>query len=150
MLAVIITPTVRTSPAVPAFRGRGMFGQDNAGGTAAGRLTTAVSGVDGTTIGAVGGDQHAQEDTIDITQSGTITATAAPHTHTVTAAYRDYTGDGYGSGGWGQNELLTTNPTTESITVTNGLTITAASNLMGASQNMPPAMVVPYLCYVGA
>jgi microcystin-dependent protein len=39
------------------LRGRGIFGLDNMGGTAAGRITVAGTGVDGTAIGAVGGEQ---------------------------------------------------------------------------------------------
>lgn len=41
------------------------------------------------------------------THSGT-TATNGDHNHTVNAAFRDYTSDGYGSGGWGQNANLVT------------------------------------------
>jgi len=49
-----------TTYTLPDFRGRTLFGKDNMGGSAANRLTAAVSGVTGTTLGAVGGDQHAQ------------------------------------------------------------------------------------------
>lgn len=50
---------------VPDCRGRVPAGKDNMGGTAASRLTTAGSGVDGSTLGAVGG---AQTHTLDTTQ----------------------------------------------------------------------------------
>lgn len=40
---------------VPDLRGRVPAGKDNMGGSAASRLTTAGSGVDGATLGAVGG-----------------------------------------------------------------------------------------------
>lgn len=43
------------NPRVPDFRGRGAAGKDDMGGTAAGRLTTAGSGIDGTKLGAAGG-----------------------------------------------------------------------------------------------
>lgn len=43
---------------VPDRRGRAAAGKDNMGGTAANRLTTAGSGVDGATLGAVGGAQN--------------------------------------------------------------------------------------------
>lgn len=56
---------------VPDFRGRSPFGKDDMGGSAAGRLTTAASGVDGATLGAVGGSQ-----------THTLTAAQlAAHTH---------------------------------------------------------------------
>ena len=46
-----------TTFAVPDLRGRIPGGKDNMGGTQALRLTSGGSGVDGTTIGAVGGAQ---------------------------------------------------------------------------------------------
>ena len=46
-----------TTFALPDLRGRIPGGKDNMGGSAASRLTSGGSGVDGTTIGAVGGAQ---------------------------------------------------------------------------------------------
>ena len=43
------------NPRIPDSRGRIVAGKDNMGGTSAGRLTSAASGVDGATLGAVGG-----------------------------------------------------------------------------------------------
>jgi microcystin-dependent protein len=43
---------------LPDYRGRVLAGKDDMGGSAAGRLTTAGSGVDGLTLGAVGGAQN--------------------------------------------------------------------------------------------
>lgn len=43
---------------VPDLRGRIPGGKDNMGGSAASRLTTAGSGVDGATLGAAGGAQN--------------------------------------------------------------------------------------------
>lgn len=43
---------------VPDFRGRGRFGKDNMGGSSASRITTAGSGIDGATVGSVGGAQN--------------------------------------------------------------------------------------------
>lgn len=42
---------------VPDYRGRGGIGDDDMGGTAANRVTTAGSGIDGATLGASGGSQ---------------------------------------------------------------------------------------------
>ena len=42
---------------LPDSRGRGLVGKDDMGGSAANRLTTAGSGVDGATLGAAGGAQ---------------------------------------------------------------------------------------------
>ena len=73
---------------VPDFKGRTPFGKDDMGGSAAGRLTTAGSGVDGATLGAVGGSQ-----------SHTLTtAELAAHTHT-TASQVVVPRDGWGVSG---------------------------------------------------
>lgn len=53
------------NPKVPDARGRALAGKDNMGGTAAGRLTTAGSGIDGTVLGAAGG---AETHTLTIAQ----------------------------------------------------------------------------------
>lgn len=45
---------------VPDARGRTTVGVDNMGGVAANRITNAVSGITGTTLGAAGGDQRLQ------------------------------------------------------------------------------------------
>jgi microcystin-dependent protein len=44
----------------PDLRGRVVAGRDNMGGTAASRMTAAVSGIDGTVKGAAGGNQNVQ------------------------------------------------------------------------------------------
>jgi microcystin-dependent protein len=58
---------------LPDLRGRVVAGKDNAGGSAASRLTTAKSGVDGVTLGASGGvEEH------------TLTSTQIPsHSHAI-------------------------------------------------------------------
>lgn len=59
---------------LPDLRGRIPAGKDNMGGTAASRLTTAGSGVDGATLGAAGGGE-----------THTLTSAQMPsHTHTGT------------------------------------------------------------------
>lgn len=60
-----------TTFGIPDFRGRAPIGKDDMGGSAAGRVTTAGSGVDGLTLGAVGGTE-----TVALTG-----AQNGPHTH---------------------------------------------------------------------
>lgn len=59
---------------IPDLRGRGVFGKDDMGGSAANRITNAGSGITGTGLGNTGG-----------TQNKTLTTTELPaHTHTGT------------------------------------------------------------------
>jgi microcystin-dependent protein len=62
---------------VPDLRGRTVAGVDNMGGSAASRLTTAGSGVNGVALGAVGG---AETHTLTGAQSGT-----SAHSHTASS-----------------------------------------------------------------
>ena len=58
---------------VPDLRGRTVAGVDNMGGTAQNRITSGVSGITGTTLGAAGGDQrlHAHSHTMNNAQFNT-------------------------------------------------------------------------------
>jgi microcystin-dependent protein len=68
---------------LPDLRGRTIAGEDDMGGTAANRITSAVSGITATTLGATGGNQimHAH----DHANSANFTGTAASHGHTQNA-----------------------------------------------------------------
>jgi len=109
---------------VPDCTGRAIFGKE---GTAT-RLTSAVSGVDGATLGATGGDQNAHHATIAITDPG--------HTHSIGGA------NTLGGGGAAPRFDIA-----GSIASTNSHTtgITAADDNTGSSQNMPPAIVLNYI-----
>lgn len=62
-------------------RGRAAFGKDDMGGAAAGRITTASSGVDGTSLNAAGGGQTVLLTASNIPQiSGSTTSTVTPPT----------------------------------------------------------------------
>jgi microcystin-dependent protein len=119
---------------VPDFRGRAAFGKDNMGGTAASRLTTAGSGVDGATLGTGGGSQ--------LTQQHTHVATDAGHTHNATLASTKKSGgdtpDIYSAG-----ENLSGNKTF--TTASGTASVTNADYGTGTSQNVPPALVVTYI-----
>jgi microcystin-dependent protein len=119
---------------VPDLRGRGIFGQDNMGGSAANRITVAGSGISGTTLGAVGGDEHMQQHNHGISDSGHV------HLGTTNTSTTNV------QSGGGSNNLMQS-PTT-------GFTTNATTNITinnmgaGASQNIPPMMVMPYILRV--
>ena len=117
---------------VPDFRGRIAAGQDNMGGSAASRLTTAVSGVDGTTVGASGGDQRQQSHT------HTATVTDPGHSHTYTSVAGAGGGGNIQSGGGSS-----TTPSTSSQTT--GISVANSTTGAGSSQNVQPTLVVTYI-----
>jgi microcystin-dependent protein len=114
---------------VPDFRGRAAFGKDDMGGSAASRLTTAGSGVDGATLGTGGGSQ--------LTQQHTHVATDAGHTHN----YNANNGNVNAAGSPGVQSGNAATYTTAS----GNANITNANYGSGTSQNVPPALVVTYI-----
>lgn len=76
-----------TTFTLPDMRGRVAAGKDDMGGSAASRLTSGASGVDGITLGAVGG---AQTHTLTSTQSGT-----PPHSHANTLSNNTVASSGH-------------------------------------------------------
>lgn len=94
---------------VPDLRGRVIAGQDDMGGSAASRLTTAGSGVDGATLGAAGGAQshtlttaelasHSHGFTAVLSQSGTPTDSGGGSVYAGAAAASGGTTAAAGSG----------------------------------------------------
>lgn len=125
---------------VPDLRGKAIFGLDNMGGTAANLVTNAGSGITGTTIGATGGNQLMQQHNHGITDSG--------HSHTIWQ--KDINDDGFNVTAGGTLTRLSdgapgtsgsNNGNTQSTTT--GITINNTGS--GGSQNMPPAMMLPYI-----
>lgn len=70
-----------TTFALPDMRGRAVAGKDDMGGTAASQITSAVSGITGTTLGATGGTQNPPLHQHANTVSGTFASSAHNHTH---------------------------------------------------------------------
>ncbi|HQT80284.1 MAG TPA: phage tail protein [Rhodopila sp.] len=69
---------------VPDLRGRAVFGADNMTTAAAGRLTSAGSGVNGALIGASGGSQYLTAHTHSYSDPGHVHGVADPgHAHTI-------------------------------------------------------------------
>lgn len=124
---------------LPDLRGRSVFGVDNMGGSTANRVTGGTSGITGTTLGAVGGDErlHGHTHTATVTDPG--------HTHQL----KNKAGGGAelivafnnnGSGAFGTAAVAGT-----IVTATTGITVANASTGAGSSQNMPPAMMLNWI-----
>lgn len=125
-----------TTFTLPARKGTAAFGRDNMGGSAASKLTTAVSGVNGAKLGATGGDQRMQQHNHGTNET--------PHSHPL-------------AGGTNANGTGTVAPGAQSQNAgaiggsgaaSTGITIQNAG--AGGSQNVPPATVMNFIIYAGA
>lgn len=100
-----------------------------ASGTTATRVTQAVSGINGTTMGSAGGDQNLQTHSHGITDPG---HTHVPITFTIL-------GGGVLAGGSGGASFVSS---PGQLTLTNATTNITINNVgTGSSQNMPPAII---------
>lgn len=106
---------------VPDMRGRVAAGKDDMGGAAAGRMTAAGAGIDGTALGAAGG-----------AQTHTLTIAQMPaHSHTIASnASRNTT-----SGG-SDNVAMSGQPSTVTSNSTGG---------GGAHNNTQPTMILNHI-----
>jgi microcystin-dependent protein len=130
---------------IPDLRGRGIFGQDNMGGSAANRITVAGGNFDGTVLGATGG---AQNQTLTQAQLPAVAPTFTGTQQTWTSnqsnieqgnGTSNIPGGGATFENYGRNSI--------SVTVTPAGTI---SNL-GSGNSHPilsPAIVLPYILRV--
>lgn len=157
-----------TTYTLPDFRGRVPIGVDASG---ANRVTSAGSGIDSNTIGASGGNQAAQQHTHTVNDPTHTHSVGDPgHTHNITDPGHQHQNTVTASPGASTAIALNTSATigsgqitASSVTgVTNQSTTTGVTNFpnstgitnadfgTGASQNMPPALVVSYLIFTGA
>jgi microcystin-dependent protein len=117
---------------LPDCRGRVMVGKDDMGGSAASRLTTAGGGVDGATLGAVGGAQNVtlvSGQIPSLTSSGsnsisvTSTVNSLAYGFTTGAVLTNGSGSYYGSGALTQQTIgsvTSTGSNSISVAYTNG------------------------------
>lgn len=128
---------------VPDYRGRVLAGKDNMGGSAANRLTTAGSSVDGLTLGAVGGAQNV----------ALTTAELATHSHGVTDPGHTHSYDHAGTVQGAANGAVTVwfanNTDTDATTsATTGISINNAGS-GDAHLNVQPTIIQNKCIFTG-
>ena len=129
---------------LPDLRGRAIFGRDDMGGTATNRITNVETGITGTTLGAVGGDQRVGNHTHN-TQAHAHGATNGAHYHSYqTPSELVGRADG-GSPTWTGTTTLTTGTIGDL-----GITIIAQTVIVddgggGTGANIPPAIILNYI-----
>jgi microcystin-dependent protein len=137
-----------TTFGIPDMRGRMPVGWDKMGGSAAGRLTTAGSGIDGTTLGTAGGAQSVAMALANLIQHN-HSITDPGHSHGLNFTYGGGGAPGNYNTGGGVQAL--NNPIAASVnSATTGITI---NNTGSASPTpivvMPPVVVTNYLLFTG-
>jgi microcystin-dependent protein len=138
---------------VPDLRGRAVFGQDNMGGSAAGRITAGGGNFDGTVLGNTGGAQNHTLTTAEMPSHTHANALSDPtHHHN----YQSDSGGPVQIGG-AANATASLNASgggfdlhNDTVAIaaatTTGITITNAAQGGGGSHTiMPPAMMLPFI-----
>lgn len=139
-----------TTFGIPDLRGRVPVGKDNMGGAAANRMTAGISGVDGVTLGASGGDQRVQTHNHTLTDPG-HTHTDSGHTHPTDGAIKFPTPSGplAASGSFSFN-FPTANVLSGTANIQSSTTgITVADYGAGGAQNVQPSIIVNYIIATG-
>ena len=162
-----------TSFNVPDCRGRATFGQDNMGGSAAGRISTAGGNFDGTVLGNSGGTQNQTLSTANLaahnhSASSTSTVTDPGHNHAITdpqhfhqyTVYDAQSGSTNNLGSGNSTGVGTANSTSVSTgisinTHTTGVTVATSTSTSNAGSgsafpNLSPAIIFTKIIFAGA
>lgn len=138
---------------LPDCRGRGRVGKDDMGGSSANRLTGLSGGIDGDTLGAVGGTESHTLVTGELPShshaAGTLAAdSAGAHTHTYQYTYSlgNALSGGSGYNMWGESTTSTSSNGAHTHTIS-GSTATAGSGT--AHNNVQPSIVFNTCIYTG-
>lgn len=136
---------------LPDLRGRTLAGVDNMGGTAANRITSGVSGITGTTLGAAGGDQNVAAH--NLSASTSVSISDPGHQHSFDFITPQASGNGGQNGGaWypiaGQ---YTTRQTYSAVTgITASASTSVTDNSTGTAANVQPTFMINYIIYAAA
>lgn len=136
---------------VPDMRGRTTAGRDDMGGTAVSRITSAVSGITATTLGATGGDQR-----LHAHSHGTSVGNDSPdHTHSISDGRTFYgenspTDWGFANGsGRGFRVFNPMGWTTGGRSSYHSHSVTISNNTEGGvTQNIQPTIILNYIIKV--
>lgn len=136
---------------LPDKRGRVSVGKDDMGGTPANRITIGVCGISGVTLGASGGDQNAQEDTLSAMSTAVSAVADNGHIHTYPTQDRGSSSPNgvpnSDAGSPGPDGVTRTAFT--GIAVATTVTTTVTSDLTGASQNVQPSEIDNVIIFTG-
>ena len=150
--------TNNTNFVVPDLRGRVAAGKDNMGGVAANRLTSGVSGITGTTLGAAGGDQNMMQHSHSIHHDHPAVNTGSGTNTTALAVVDLSNAPGNGANSWtshtpGRNNTLAGGTSTQvpglshihSVNIPN-FTGTSGNAGTGTTQgNVQPTIVLNFI-----
>jgi len=114
---------------LPDYRGRVLVGKDDMGGSAASRMTSAGSGITGTTLGASGGSQ-----THTLTE-----AQLASHTHTQNA--HSHTENTLATAAGGGSGHLWNGSTVDGGTTNSATAVNLSTGSGSAHQNTQPSII---------
>ena len=138
------TASTSTAFIIPDLRGRTLYGKDDMGGSAANRITAAVTSVTGTQLGAVGGSQSHTMIIADlVSHSHTANVTDPTHVHAQTGQTLTGAGSGGSAGGAQFNQANTAAAST-------GITVTTVATGGGSPfAILNPAAIVNKIIFVG-
>lgn len=137
---------------LPDMRGRAIAGKDDMGGTPASRITSAVTGVTGTTLGAAGGTQniplHQHANTVT---NNTVTSGDDSPDHTHGTYGGAFSGSSTYTSVWNSAGAVRTSDGASNRhkhSVTTNVTISNADAGTGTSANLPPTIILNYIIKV--
>lgn len=135
---------------LPDLRGAVAVGKDDMGGTPANKITNAVCGITGTTLGASGGNQNVHQHT----HTATSVVTESPHVHASGPAGNsvgtngetaNVSFGGIGVAGPVQMSTINTGGAVTELTVAT----TNANFGTGTSQNVQPSVILNKIIFAG-
>ncbi|WP_210482783.1 tail fiber protein [Microvirga antarctica] len=145
-----------TTFGMPDYRGRAPFGRDDMGGIAAGRITSGVSGIVGSLLGAGGGSESMQIHTHPVSATYSEGANQQ-HTHATRFKYLNASltatpgGDvvilAVGNARGTTYDVGTAAEIPDHAHFVSGQTATSTGG--GNSQNMPPALIRNWIIFTG-